>query len=324
MASPTRAREPGHRLPPVSPERYRRITLVALWLLVFIVVTGAGVRLTGSGLGCSDWPQCDRHRLVADLGDLHGMIEQVNRYITGLVSIAVMLAVLGAVKRTPRRRDLTLLSLGLVAGVVGQIVLGGIVVLFDLNPVLVQGHFALSMVLVANAVVLHRRAGLDGGPMRPVVTERVRRLAWGLVTLAAIVILTGTAVTGSGPHAGDENARRLHFTVHAAARVHGAALFAFLAGVVLVALLLRREAAPTTVLHGAQRLLAVLVFQAAIGYTQYFTGIPALLVALHVLGATLVWMAAWWFALGLSEPAGSPRDLPHDDDGAGRDLVARG
>ncbi|HEX2576394.1 MAG TPA: COX15/CtaA family protein, partial [Aquihabitans sp.] len=137
---------------PLTPARYRRITVVALVLLILIVVTGAGVRLTGSGLGCTDWPNCTEERFVADRGDVHAMVEFVNRLITGLVSAAVALAVLGSLRRAPRRRDLTWLSLGLVAGVLAQIALGAVVVLTHLNPWLVQGHFVLSMLLVLDAV----------------------------------------------------------------------------------------------------------------------------------------------------------------------------
>ncbi|MDQ4132527.1 MAG: COX15/CtaA family protein, partial [Actinomycetota bacterium] len=134
------------RVPRLSPAAYRRVTFVAALALAFIIITGGAVRLTGSGLGCPDWPTCARDRIVAPW-EYHAMVEFVNRTITGLVSVAVMLAVLGSLVRQPRRRDLTWLSLGLVAGVIGQIVLGGITVLFHLWPPLVMGHFVLSMVI---------------------------------------------------------------------------------------------------------------------------------------------------------------------------------
>jgi len=312
-------------LPTVSPTAYRRITAAALGLLVFIAVTGAAVRLTGSGLGCSDWPTCEQGRVVAPL-ELHPMVEFVNRTITGLVSVAVALAVLGSLRRSPRRRDLTWLSLGLVAGVVLQIVLGGLVVLFELSPVLVQAHFVASMLLIADAVVLHHRAGQPDGPTRPVVGDPLRRLAAGLVALAAVVILTGTIVTGAGPHAGDAETSRLAIAVHDAARIHGTAMIAFLAATLWAVWLLRRDGAPAGALARAQTMLVVLVLQAAVGYTQYFTGIPPLLVGLHVLGASLVWIAVLRFALGLSAPAGGPRESVHGhpgDDHAGGDRTGR-
>src|SRR5262249_40200531 len=141
-------------LPTVSPRTYRRVTLVAVWSLAAIIVTGAIVRLTGSGLGCPDWPQCNKNSLVAPLS-WNPMVAFVNRVITAIVSIAVIVAVLGSLRRRPFRRDLVWLSLSLVVGVIAQIVLGGITVLTDLNPIAVQGHFVLSIAILTAAVVLH-------------------------------------------------------------------------------------------------------------------------------------------------------------------------
>src|SRR5256885_4659803 len=137
------------------------------------------------------------------------MIEFVNRVVTALVSVAAIVAVLGSLVRRPRRRDLTWLSWGLVAGVIAQIVLGGMVVVFDLSPKLVMGHFILSMLIVWNAVVLHHRAGRpDDVPARPIVTERVQVGVRLLFAAAGLVVVTGTVVTASGPHAGDQQAQR--------------------------------------------------------------------------------------------------------------------
>ncbi|MBA3303329.1 MAG: COX15/CtaA family protein, partial [Acidimicrobiia bacterium] len=180
-------------LPRLSPIAYRRVTLVALVALGVIVVTGAAVRLTGSGLGCSDWPTCEPGRLAPRRADgAHALIEFVNRAITGAVSVAVILAVLGSLLRRPRRRDLTWLSLGLVAGVLGQIVLGGLTVLFDLRPEFVMSHFLLSLVLLTNALVLYRRAGDPPTHAELVVEPRMRTLGRLLVALTAVVVFTGT------------------------------------------------------------------------------------------------------------------------------------
>ena len=286
------------RLPRLSPRAYQRITLLALIALAFIIVTGAAVRLTGSGLGCSDWPTCEQNQLVAPL-EYHAMVEFVNRTITGLVSLAVILAVLGSLARVPRRRDLTWWSLGLVAGVIGQIVLGGLTVLFELKPPFVIAHFVLSIVLVWNAVVLHERAGHDGSRGLPLVPARIRLLGRLLVVAAAVVVVTGTIVTGTGPHGGDEEVERLSYDITEVARVHSTSAWIFLALAVWTLVELRRSGTPTQVDRRVKVLVGAIVVQGTIGYIQYFTGVPPWLVVLHVLGSVLVWIAALRFDLGL-------------------------
>lgn len=314
---------------PVSPGAYRRVAALALALLALIVVTGAAVRLSGSGLGCSDWPKCSDQHFVATSG-LHSDIEFYNRTLTGLVSVVVVVAVLGSMRRSPRRRDLVWLSWGLVAGVAGQIVLGGIVVLSKLNPWLVQGHFVLSMLLVLDAVVLHHRAGRpDGAVVRPAVTPALLEWGRGLVGLAALVIVTGTLVTGAGPHSGEnadvEKIKRLPMTPHVAARVHGTAMIAFLAVTVWVLVQLKRHQHDERITRRASTLLTVLVLQAALGYTQYFTGVPPLLVGLHVFGATLVWVAALQLLLAFRAPVEVEGPGPAQSSGGPRtDVVTDG
>lgn len=282
----------------VSPPLYRRITLFALLALVFIVVTGAGVRLTSSGLGCTDWPACSDGQLVAEL-DFHPMVEFVNRMITGLVSAAVIVAVLASLLRDPRRRDLTWLSLGLVGGVLVQIVLGGIVVKVGLKPVFVTLHYLASILLVWNAFVLHHRAGQPSGPAVAVVGSRIVTLGRALVALSFVVLVTGTFVTGAGPHAGDVKAERYGFAIGDVARIHGVAVWCFL-GVALITLWrLTQTGAPAQVDRHARWLVAAIVAQGAIGYTQYFTGVPPAIVLVHILGSVLVFLAALAFHLSL-------------------------
>jgi len=273
----------------LTPDAYRRICGVALALLALIVVTGAAVRLTGSGLGCSDWPTCEEDRFVPEAG-FHGWVEFGNRLLTGLVSVAVIGAVLGSMARQPRRRDLEAWSWGLVAGVIAQVLLGGIVVLSHLNPWLVLGHFALSMVLVANAVLLHHRAG-DHDRRDAPATARIRRLTGLLLGLAMAVLATGTLVTGSGPHAGsrDDPIARLPLVVSEAARVHGSVVVLLLMLVAVLVVVIHRDAPHLRPV--ARLLVAVVAAQAAIGWTQYFTGVPEVLVGFHVAGATALWMA---------------------------------
>ncbi|HET9444477.1 MAG TPA: COX15/CtaA family protein [Acidimicrobiales bacterium] len=277
----------------LSPGAYHRITLGALLALAFIVVTGAAVRLTGSGLGCPDWPTCDAGRIVAPW-EYRPMVEFVNRTITGLVSLLVMLAVLGSLVRRPRRADLVWLSLGLVGGVIAQILLGALVVKFHLAPPLVMGHMLVSMVLLLDAAVLHHRAGLPDGDWRPTVGADHVLLGRVVAVAAAVAISLGTVVTGSGPHAGSHDGQlveRLPFEVGDVARLHGIAVVLFGALTLVLLRSLRRAGAAADVQRRARELLVVLVAQAAVGYTQYFTGVPAVLVGVHVAGAVAVWVA---------------------------------
>ncbi len=275
----------------MSPETYRRITAAALVALSLIIVTGAAVRLTGSGLGCTDWPNCEEGKLVPSL-EYHALIEFVNRMFTGVVSAAVVAAVLGSLRRVPYRRDLVLWSWGLVAGVIAQIILGAVVVRLKLVPGTVIGHFLLSMVLVWNAVVLHHRAG---SPEPVADTPRPARSPGRLATvwflLSMVVIVTGTIVTGSGPHGGDENAERLPFHFGDAARVHGLTVVAFLLATLSLVGALRSRGAPEHVQRAMRVVLGVLVVQGAIGYVQYFLEVPVLLVGFHIAGATLLWIS---------------------------------
>ncbi|HWC11709.1 MAG TPA: COX15/CtaA family protein, partial [Acidimicrobiales bacterium] len=302
------------RLPRLSPAAFRRITFLATLALAFIIVTGGAVRLTGSGLGCPDWPTCAEDRVVAPW-EYHAMVEFVNRTITGLVSVAVILAVLGSLLRRPRRRDLTWLSLGLVGGVVGQIVLGGFTVLFHLWPPLVMGHFVLSMAILADAVVLHHRAGRPDGPPTgetgvtvdpatagPVVDRPLLLLGRLVLAATALAILLGTVVTGTGPHGGDEDVDRLPFFLPDVARLHGISVVLLLVVVLVTLWRLRGDGAPAGLLRRGELLLGVLVAQAAVGYVQYFTGVPALLVGVHIAGATAVWAMTIHFLLGFHAP----------------------
>jgi cytochrome c oxidase assembly protein subunit 15 len=288
---------------PIRPETYRKITVVALVALGAIVVSGAAVRLTGSGLGCPTWPQCESGSLVprGETGG-HGWVEFLNRVFTGFVSVAVALAVLGSRRRQPRRDDLTRLSWLLVAGVFAQALLGGLVVVLDVAPLAVAGHFLLSAALLFAATLLHHRAAEPDGPRRARATPALLRRSRGLVALAGLVLLTGTFVTGSGPHGGDEAADRYPFSVTTVARVHSLTVWAFLVVVVLVLRSVTRGDADPAVLGRGRLLIGLILAQGFLGYVQYATGVPETLVAGHVLGAVLVWISAVDFHLGLTEP----------------------
>lgn len=296
---------------PIAPATYRTITAIALVALGAIVVSGAAVRLTGSGMGCPTWPTCEDGSLVPrGATGANGWIEFVNRTFTGAVSVAVALAVLGSRRRRPTRPDLTRWAWGLVAGVFAQALLGGLVVKLHVAPVSVAGHYLLSAVLLANAVVLHHKASEPEGLRRPRATPQLLRRSGTLVALAGVVLVTGTLVTGSGPHSGDEAADRLPFAVVTVARVHSLTVWAFLALVLLVLRQASRgDAAPDTVGRG-RLLVGAIVGQGTLGYVQYAAGVPEVLVGAHVLGSVLVWVAALRFHLALTEPTPAEETAP--------------
>jgi cytochrome c oxidase assembly protein subunit 15 len=301
---------------PITPGAYRRLTLAAAVALVAIILTGGGVRLTGSGLGCSDWPTCEEGQLVAPL-EYHAMIEFVNRLITGIVSIAVALAVLGSVRRVPRRRDLTVLSWGLVLGVFAQILIGALVVKTHLVPAAVSAHFLVSMVLVANALVLHWRAGAEPGPRSLLVPTSVLRLVQARLVVACAVLLIGTFVTGAGPHSGDPGeVDRLDLSISAITRVHSlAAWLLLLTSVAVAARIATLPLAPAVragLVRREQVVVALLLAQGAVGYVQYAQGVPAGLVALHLLGAACAFSAILWAHLGLRSPGAEPVVEPRE------------
>jgi cytochrome c oxidase assembly protein subunit 15 len=282
---------------------YRRISIGALIALSVIIVTGAAVRLTNSGLGCDDWPNCNAERLI-DVSSTHAAIEQVNRLFTGVVVVAVAAAVLGSHRRRPYRRDLVWWSWALVLGVVANALLGAITVWVDLHPYAVQGHLLLSMALVASGATLVRRSGEpDGAVRRRVVSSLTRFNVWGIVLGTTVAIVTGTVVTGAGPHAGDEEAVRLGVEIPTAARLHGVSVMVTLGlAVVLVARLRRDRSDAAVVRHGLGRWLFVAMLQAGLGYLQYFTGVPAILVGAHVAGATAVYIVTTQLLLDTSSP----------------------
>jgi cytochrome c oxidase assembly protein subunit 15 len=306
----------------ISPSQYQKITQISLLLLAFIIITGAAVRLSGSGLGCSDWPTCENDQLVAEIDDVHAMVEFVNRVITGFVALAVMIAVLGSLFRVPKRKDLIYLSIGLVIGVIVQIIVGALVVRAHLPPSLVITHFLISMILVWNAVELNHRSRLENKVPKPSPTKILKGITKLCAAFAALVIVTGTIVTGSGPHSGAEKQQilealenqgeattisalkleveRLPFDVPDVARIHGISVMLFLL-VTLRLLFMIKQHSPALIAKG-QNLMAAIIVQAAIGYFQYFTGVPALLVGVHVEGATLIWVMILRLYLAVHQP----------------------
>jgi cytochrome c oxidase assembly protein subunit 15 len=278
-----------------------------------IVVTGGVVRLTGSGLGCPTWPSCteDSYTPTSEYAE-HGAIEFGNRMLTfavGLVALATLVAVL-----RHGRRSLVPLGVAAFLGIPAQAVLGGVTVLTGLNPWTVAAHFLLSMAIIAVTVALAWRAAHpdDDGPARPLVGRELGWLVRALVGVTAAVLALGTVVTGSGPHAGDEVAARTGFDPATVSQLHADAVMLLVGLTVAAVLWLRGTGAPAAVRRAAVVLLGVELAQGLIGFVQYFTGLPVVLVGAHLLGAVLVWIAALRLQLAIStrsaEPAGTPTE----------------
>ena len=283
----------------ISPERYQQVALVSLIGLVLIVTTGAAVRLTGSGLGCPDWPRC-YGRVVAPL-ELHAVIEFANRMLSGFVGLAVIAASVLAWFRKPFRWHLAFFGALLPLGVVGQAILGGLVVKHHLAPGLVMSHFILSMILIDAAFALAWCSRYEPGERRP---SNDRLGVWAvraLIPIGQLTIFLGTMVTAAGPHAGahaGQLVRRFTFkgsdTLHWLVQRHGAAATLFALACVAVWFLLRRDGGDRRALLPLTVLIGMLAFQGALGITQYELKLPAELVWVHVASATLTWIAVLW------------------------------
>jgi cytochrome c oxidase assembly protein subunit 15 len=280
---------------------------VLLFLQSALVLTGGAVRLTGSGLGCPTWPECTPGSYTPvpyqAEGQLHAWIEFGNRLLTFALLLSALITVIYVLKAG--RKDLRSLAAGQVLGIIGQGVLGGITVLTDLHPLPVAGHLLLSMLLIAGAASLYSRRHT---PQLKVAapTKTVSLISQLHILVAFIVLILGTLVTGSGPHAGDEKTQRFGFDIRSVAILHTDAVI-FLVGLT-IALLVAASVTESTK-KAIYIFFAITLAQGAIGYVQYFTGIPELLVAVHLAGATIFWIAAWRIRLSVVRISQEEKDL---------------
>jgi cytochrome c oxidase assembly protein subunit 15 len=271
-------------------------TALLLFLQAALVVTGGAVRLTGSGLGCPTWPECTpgSYTPVPHQAEpqLNVWIEFGNRLLTFVLVIASVAVIIAVLKS--KRKDLRVLAVGQFLGIFGQGILGGITVLTDLNPIPVAGHLLLSIILIAGATSLYSRRYTPVVFVKPAsLTSKISVVH--VVTSFAVIIL-GTIVTGSGPHAGDAQAKRFDFDIRTVAWLH-ADVVIFLLGVTFAFYVATGTSSQS---KKAIKIFAIIALaQGGIGYVQYFTGIPEILVAAHLLGATLVWIAAWRIRLSV-------------------------
>jgi heme a synthase len=282
----------------VSPRAFLRIAQINLVVVALNIVTGAAVRLTDSGLGCPDWPTCSRDRLTPPLA-LHPLVEFSNRMVVVALTCLTVVAVVGALRRAPPRRDLTWLAGGLAAGVVAEAVIGAVVVYTKLNPFAVMIHFLVGIAVLTDATVLCLRAGRGPGPGVLRVERRVVLLTRAMVGLLLVVIVLGTGTTGTGPHAGAKTAARLRVPLTDMTRAHSGTVIVLVALTLLTLWTVARTSAPAVVADRGHLLMVALVAQGVVGYSQYFTHLPPLLVGIHVAGATTVWVTMLWFADGL-------------------------
>jgi cytochrome c oxidase assembly protein subunit 15 len=264
---------------------------------VVIVVTGGAVRLTGSGLGCPTWPRCVASSYVPTraMGH-HGLIEFGNRTLFFMVGVLAVAALAAAAARRPRRRDQVTLAALVLAGIPAQAVLGGLTVLTKLNPWLVASHFLLSIAVITPAYLLwHTTRTTEGAPAAAdpatAVAGPLRAIAALVGAVSAVVLMVGTVVTGSGPHAGDAHARRTGLDPGMVAQLHADGVMLLVGLSIALWLALRATGAGRPAVRAAGALVVVELAQVAIGFVQYFTHLPVLLVGLHMAGACLVWVA---------------------------------
>ncbi|MFJ2556549.1 MULTISPECIES: heme A synthase [unclassified Streptomyces] len=301
-----------------SPRMLRRAAFSAVAMSVLIIVTGGAVRLTGSGLGCDTWPKCTDGSLIATPEQgLHGAIEFGNRMLTYVLSAAVGWAIIAARSVKPRRPGLTRLAWSQFWLVMANGIVGGVTVLTELNPWTVAGHFlAASGLLTVTTLTWLRTHEGDGTP-RPRVPRPVRKLSWALVLSSVVLIVAGTTVTGSGRHAGDSSdVPRMPFDYVTVAHVHAAFAWLVCALAVAMWLVLRVVDAPADTRARARDLLLILLAQGAIGYVQYFTDSPEVLVGLHMFGSAVVWIAVLRVAMSMRERPSTTAEIPAQTDPA--------
>ena len=280
--------------PPVAPTRWHRwmrpLAVATLVSNIAIVVTGGAVRLTKSGLGCPTWPRCTEDSFIPVDLHIHSAVEFGNRMMTFVLTAVAILTFVAALK--VGRRSIVRLAFLLGLVIPAQAVIGGITVLTDLNPWIVAFHLLVSMAIIGGAVVLLRRLDEGDGPVRSLVPRPVRVLVLATYAVTWVVLYLGTVVTGSGPHSGDDGAVRNGLDLDTMSHVHAAAVYLLVALSIAVIALLRRGDTPAAARRAARWLLALELLQGAIGFAQYYLGLPELLVALHLLGAALIAMAS--------------------------------
>lgn len=275
----------------------RRLANLMVFTQSAIVVTGGAVRITGSGLGCSTWPECTpgSYTPTPDQPEapLHAWIEFGNRLLTFVLLLNALMLMISILRN--RRKDLRKMGAFQIIGILAQGVLGGITVLTGLNPATVAAHFLLSIILIAGALSLRQRV-YQKTPNYLVLLTITKRLMALHLFLTCAVLFVGTIVTGSGPHAGDTTAERFNLDARTMSWIHADLVIALIGVTVALLIAVRlgeSEATRAAILKKVQLFLLIALSQGAIGYVQYFTGLPEILVGMHLVGAVVVWLTAW-------------------------------
>jgi heme a synthase len=289
----------------------KRLAVATLAANIVIVVTGGAVRLTGSGLGCPTWPRCSGGSFVVhDALGVHGLVEFSNRMLTFVLAALVIATWVTVMRVRPPRSSLRRLATVLLLGVPAQALLGGVTVRTDLNPWVVALHLLLSLAIIAVAVTFVRRVDEEDRPPAPTVPRAVVMLTRAMFVVVWAVLYVGTVVTGSGPHAGDQHAPRTGLSPGAVSQLHADLVFLLVGLTVGTLVAFRTVDAPERAQRAVRWLLGIELAQGVVGFTQYFTGLPVALVAVHVLGAALVSACAMWVLLGVRDRGVQRTPLP--------------
>ena len=289
------------RVPRVTPAFLRRLTTLNVVLLLAVVVSGAIVRLSNSGLGCRDWPNCSSTQFVSVATD-HAAIEQINRIFSGLIGIPLVLTVLAVYQVRPRRGDLIVRAWILLGLFLCEAVVGGLSVQLQLAWFSVMSHFLLAVALLSVALQLRQRVREPAGRRVPIVRTEAVWLVRVVYVWTIGVLILGTLVTAAGPHGGDRDAKRLAIPITDLARTHAVAVDLLVILTLVTAVVLVRTRAPRPVLSTVSFAIGAMVAQGVLGYVQYAEAVPAVLAGFHVFGAVLVFSAVQQLALSITAP----------------------
>jgi len=307
----------------ISPRGFLLLSRITLATIVLNLATGAAVRLSDSGLGCPDWPTCAHQRLTPP-SSIHPRIEFANRMVVLLLVLACGATYVASFLRRPSRRDLRWLSGGLVLGVLGEAVFGAVVVYTKLNAYVVMTHFMIGIALLTVSVLLCLRAAHGPGRGTLAVSRGALVLTRIYLVLLTLAVAAGTATTGAGPHAGGKGAKRVDIGLSDMSRAHAETVWATAVLLLIILYVLWRTDAPARIQQSGRILLGTMAVQGFVGYAQYMTHLPSLLVGIHVFGATVVFSTAVWFHHGLSDHRHEAVDTGALPPGAAGDAATSG